>query len=50
MTREITVWKKNEDGSKGDYVTKKYCETDAECYDWFHDNYGEAEYTYEKIG
>ena len=30
MTREITVWKKNEDGSKGEYVTKKYCETDAE--------------------
>ncbi len=50
MAREITVWKKNEDGTKGERVTRNYFDTDKECYDWFHDNYGEEEYIYEKLG
>ena len=50
MTREISVWEKNEDGTRGRLVTKRYFDTDKECYDWFHDNYDEADHIYEKLG
>lgn len=34
----------------GEFVTRRKFETDEACYDWFHDNYGEPEYRYVKIG
>jgi hypothetical protein len=46
MTRTIEVY----DRETGERITKRYFETDKECYDWFHDNYDETDYRYEKIG
>lgn len=44
--KTITVY----DRETSEKVTTRTFETSEECYDWFHDNYGEEEYFYEKLG
>ncbi|MDR2205831.1 MAG: hypothetical protein LBE36_06725 [Flavobacteriaceae bacterium] len=59
--RTITVFEK-ETGEKvtersfyGEYRLDEfgneiYINADEQCYDWFHENWGEEEYYYEKLG